>query len=121
VTATLDVDGAAAPPRQNGELVFAEPWEGRAFGLAMALTDAGVISYDVFRDALIAKIAAWESAPPAGECYSYYRCWLQALEQVLADAQLVAPDDVAARAALFAVRPAGHDHDHDHEHEHHHD
>ena len=29
----LDVDGPAAPPRSNGELVFAEPWEGRAFGL----------------------------------------------------------------------------------------
>jgi nitrile hydratase accessory protein len=119
VTAVLDIDGVAAPPRQNGELVFAEPWEGRAFGLALALTDAGVFSYDVFRDALITKIAAWESAPPEGHRYSYYRCWLQALEQVLADAELVAPDDVAARAAALAGRPPGHDHRHEHDDHHH--
>jgi nitrile hydratase accessory protein len=118
VTATLDLDGVAAPPRQNGELVFAEPWEGRAFGLAMALTDAGVISYDVFREALISRIAAWESAPRPGEDYSYYRCWLQALEQVLAEADLVSSDDVVTRAADLAARPAGHDHGHDHGHEH---
>ena len=33
----LDSSGPAAPPRDNGELVFAAPWESRAFGLALAL------------------------------------------------------------------------------------
>lgn len=117
----LDVDGPAAPPRANGELVFAEPWQGRAFGLAMTLTERGVVSYDAFRDALIAAIAAWEADPPAGEPYSYYRCWLQALEQVLDEQSLVPTADVDARSAAFAVRPAGHDHDHDHgDDDHHH-
>jgi hypothetical protein len=37
----LDVEGPAAPPRSNGELAFAAPWESRAFGLAMALHDGG--------------------------------------------------------------------------------
>mgnify|MGYP000392023945 CR=1 FL=1 len=41
--AVLDIDGPAAPPRSNGELVFAEPWESRAFGLAMALNAGGAI------------------------------------------------------------------------------
>ncbi len=106
----LDVDGPAAPPRSNGELVFAEPWEGRAFGLVMALVDRGALSYDVFRDALVARIADWEAAPAAGEQWSYYRCWLQALEQVLAEQELIAPHDVDARALTLAARPAGHDH-----------
>jgi len=119
VTAVLDLDGVAAPPRSNGELVFAEPWEGRAFGLAMALTDSGAVSYDVFRAALIARIAAWEAGPRA-EPYSYYRCWLQALEQVLADGGLLDAAEVGERAAAFAVRPAGHDHDHEHAHDHDH-
>ena len=52
----LDVEGSAAPPRRNGELVFAEPWQGRAFGLTMALVDRGAISYDAFRERLIARI-----------------------------------------------------------------
>ena len=38
----LDIEGPAAPPRSNGELVFAAPWESRAFGLAMALHDGGL-------------------------------------------------------------------------------
>ena len=118
MTAVLDVDGIAAPPRSNGELVFAEPWEGRAFGLVMTLTDRGVLSYDDFRAALMERITAWEAAPPEGEAYSYYRCWLQALEQVLDQRALVAPDDITARAAEFAGRPAGHDHGHEHGHDH---
>lgn len=116
----LDVDGPAAPPRANGELVFAEPWQGRAFGLVMTLTEQGVVSYDAFRDALITRITAWEADPPAGEPYSYYRCWLQALEQVLDEQSLVPTAEVDERSAAFAVRPAGHDHDHeDDDHSHH--
>ena len=111
----LDVDGPAAPPRSNGELVFAEPWQGRAFGLVMTLTQRGVLSYDAFREALIAQIRAAEQLSPTGQS-DYYRCWLQALEQVLTDTSVLDRADVDARAAVFAQRPAGHDHDHDHEH-----
>ena len=115
----LDVEGPAAPPRSNGELVFAEPWEGRAFGLLMALVDGGVVSYAIFRETLIARIAAWEAFPPAGEQWSYYRCWLQALEQVLDAHALVTVADLDARQEAYAARPAGHDHDHgDHDHHH---
>ena len=31
------MEGAAALPRKNGELVFEEPWQGRVFGMAVAL------------------------------------------------------------------------------------
>jgi len=65
-TLPLDIEGPAAPPRANGELVFAEPWEGRAFGLTMALADRGVLSYDAFREVLITRIAAWEADHPVG-------------------------------------------------------
>ena len=36
-----NMDEQMALPRQNGELVFAAPWEARAFGLAVALNEAG--------------------------------------------------------------------------------
>jgi nitrile hydratase accessory protein len=112
-TVELDIEGPAAPPRSNGELVFAEPWEGRAFGLTMALVDAGTLEYESFRTALIERIGAAGS-----DAFSYYRCWLQALEQVVEGEGLVSPDDLGARAAQFAARPAGHDHRHDHPHDH---
>ena len=118
MTTALDLDGVAAPPRQNGELVFTEPWEGRAFGLAMALTEAGVISYEVFREALISTIAAWEDGSQPDADYCYYRCWLEALEQVLVAGDLVSSDDLLTRAGDLAARPAGHDHDHEHGHDH---
>lgn len=117
----LDLDGPAAPPRSNGELVFAEPWQGRAFGLTMALVDRGAISYDAFRERLITRISSWELAHPQGGGFSYYRCWLEALEQELAERHLVDAADLSARSAVFAVRPPGHDHDHGHNDGHHND
>ena len=115
-TLQLDVDGPAAPPRSNGELVFAEPWEGRAFGLTMALVHAGVLDYETFRAALIDRIRAEEAGSNVD--LRYYRCWLAALEQVLGWAGLVSPDDVLRRSVEFAARPAGHDHRHDGHHHH---
>ncbi len=110
----LDVYGPAAPPRSNGELVFAEPWESRAFGLALTLHDAGAFDWEDFRQELIATIAVRDGP------WSYYRCWLAALESVLAARGIVGTADVETRAEELAHRPAGHDHgDHDHgDHDH---
>ncbi len=110
--APLDIDGSAAPPRSNGELVFAEPWESRAFGLAVTLYDAGAFEWSQFQAALITQIAAWEREHPARAGFSYYRCWLAALESVLVQTGMVGPNDVTDRAAALAARPAGHDHKH---------
>jgi nitrile hydratase accessory protein len=118
VTAALAVDGPAAPPRDNGELVFAEPWEGRAFGMAVTLHESGLFGWDRFQAALISRIKAWEDDHPPGECYRYYRCWLEALEDVLAGSGVVAADETTTRAHALTHRPAGHDHDHEHPHEH---
>ena len=57
MTLPMDVEGPAAPPRSNGELVFAEPWESRAFAMAVALCEAGVFTWREFQGALIARIA----------------------------------------------------------------
>jgi nitrile hydratase accessory protein len=102
----LEVDGPGAPPRSNGELVFAAPWESRAFGVVMTLYEDGILTWPVFQAALIARIAAWEADPE--QCgWSYYEHWLGALEDGLGGA---VADEVTARALLLADRPAGHDH-----------
>jgi len=111
----LDIDGPAAPPRTNGELVFAAPWESRAFGLAMALHDGGLFEWEDFRRQLIAAVARAEAA--GGE-FSYYRCWLEALQTLLDSSGVVDRASVDGRAAELACRPAGHDHRHDHDHPH---
>ncbi|HZQ79035.1 MAG TPA: nitrile hydratase accessory protein [Acidimicrobiia bacterium] len=107
----LDVEGPAAPPRSNGELVFAAPWESRAFGMAMALHDGGLFEWEDFRRELIRSVARAEAA--GGE-FSYYRCWLEALQAVLDGRGLVDVAAIEARAEELACRPAGHDHRHHH-------
>ncbi|MXV98165.1 MAG: nitrile hydratase accessory protein [Acidimicrobiaceae bacterium] len=116
---TLDIEGPAAPPRLNGELVFDEPWEGRSFAMVAALAEGGHFSWDEFRDHLIAAIARWE-ADPSGE-YRYYERWQEALESIVAEREIVAGPEMDELAAAYAARPPGHDHGENDHHHHDHD
>lgn len=98
----LDIDGPAAPPRSNGELAFAEPWERRVFGVTMALTQR-VFAYEDFRQRLIAHVGEAPERP-------YWESWAAALEDTLASACELDRADVDARMAEFLARPHGHDH-----------
>jgi nitrile hydratase accessory protein len=104
-------DAPAAPPRSNGELVFEEPWESRAFGVAVALHDAGIVDFETFRARLVREIGAWESEHgPVDPGYRYYERWLTALERTLLETGLVDATRVeAARASL----ERGWEHDHE--------
>ena len=106
----LDVDGPAAPPRTNGELVFAAPWEARVFGLAIGLCEAGCFEWEDFRARLIASIGAWDQSGRADEEYCYYSCWAAALEAVLSNNGTLAGAEITARAEALSHRPHGHDH-----------
>lgn len=78
--------GAEALPRRNGELVFEEPWESRAFGLAVGLSDAGVVEWPEFREALVSAIRESERRKDG---QSYYEQWASALERVALEKGLV--------------------------------
>ena len=102
----------AAPPRTNGELAFTEPWESRAFGVAVALHDAGVVDFEAFRARLISEIGDWESShEPGEEGYRYYERWLTALERT------VLGEGVVGQTSLDAARESiARDWEHDHSH-----
>jgi hypothetical protein len=102
----LDLDGPGAPPRANGELAFAEPWERRIFGVTMALTQE-VFSYDDFRQHLMMRVGEAPERP-------YWESWLAALEDALSAARVFDANVVETRLAEFLARPHGHDHHHDH-------
>ncbi len=105
-------------PRQNGELVFAEPWQARAFGVAIALCEQQGIDWEVFRSRLIAEIGAWEREHgPGAEGWDYYERWLASLERLVSELGLVGDAEVAARVEQLAHADR-HDHDHDHGHDH---
>jgi nitrile hydratase accessory protein len=111
------VAGTEGLPRRNGELVFDEPWEARAFGLAVVVCRQQGLDWEAFRSRLIAEIEAWEREPDGD--WSYYERWLVALEGLLGDLDLVGRAELAVRADRVAHEVA-HEHDHGHEHDSHH-
>jgi cobaltochelatase CobN len=96
--AVAAMGGEAALPRKNGELVFEQPWHGRAFGMAVGLHEQGLFEWETFRQRLIARIAEAEQRP---EPFEYYRCWLAALEDVLGALGVVEPVEAAERTYEF--------------------
>ena len=103
-----NMDEQVALPRQNGELVFAAPWEARAFGLAVALNEVGVYPWRDFSQGLAAETAALEQH---GVQVSYYERWLETLEKLAIARGLVTPEELEARTAAYAF--GAHD-DHTH-------
>lgn len=81
--ASLDIDGPAAPPRRNGELVFEAPWQPRVFGLCAAIVETCFNGdREPFRRQLIGAIAAEPERP-------YWDSWTAALQRLVLDAGLI--------------------------------
>ncbi|HLX34089.1 MAG TPA: nitrile hydratase accessory protein [Candidatus Limnocylindrales bacterium] len=81
-------------PRKNGELVFEAPWQGRAFGMAVALTERDGYEWEEFRQRLIAEIGR-------GPDDEYYASWLRAFEKLLLDHDSLTADELASRTSEF--------------------
>jgi nitrile hydratase accessory protein len=84
---TLDVAlGSEMPlPRDNGELVFDEPWQGRALGMAVVAIERVGAPWEDFRRHLAAAIAARPEEEGESAATAYYAAWLDALEVLLTD------------------------------------
>jgi nitrile hydratase accessory protein len=86
--------GPAALPRQNGELVFEAPWQGRVLGMALGVVRQRGLDWDEFRRRLIAAIDADPTRP-------YYESWTAALAALVADLGLTTAEDLETRAACM--------------------
>jgi nitrile hydratase accessory protein len=87
-----------APPRSNGELLFQRSWEGRAFGMAIALSKKGHYEWEDFRQELIASIAEWEASHDKDDAdWDYYQRWLLALEHLAIESELIDPEELEKR------------------------
>lgn len=118
-------DGPARPlPGVEGDAddvpAFDEPWQARAFGVAVALAAGsgvggdggpeGSCDWSAFQSRLIAAVGADGGGDPgdggidpAAVDGAYYRQWLTALERLLDERGLLDPEEVAERAAEFAA------------------
>ena len=93
------MDGEASLPRSNGELIFDAPWEGRAFGLAVALNDDRVYEWREFRDQLVTEIAKDRQE---GNEPRYYDQWLASLENLVLAKGLLTKEELDARTEEYA-------------------
>ncbi len=85
--ASIALSGDLAWPSRDGEPVFAEPWQGRVFGLAMDVVERSGVGWDAFRQQLIAAITADPQRP-------YFSSWTVALEQLVVDESLIESAEV---------------------------
>ena len=81
-----NMDGNVALPRDNGELVFEAPWEGRAFSLAVAMNEDQLYEWVEFRDHLANEIVSTSQSDATS---SYYEQWLLSLEKLVIEKGLV--------------------------------
>ena len=100
-----DLEGPVSPPRDNGEIVFAAPWERRVFGLTVALCRSEECEWESFRQRLIRRIGEDETRP-------YWESWEAALEDVLAETATLPRAELDVHHQAFLARPPGHDHHH---------
>ena len=97
-----------APPRSNGELLFQRLWEGRAFGMAIALSKKGHYEWEEFRQGLITSIAAWEAEHSKDDPdWDYYERWLLALETMLLETRLLSREEIEGRTTEINARLRG--------------
>jgi nitrile hydratase accessory protein len=94
-----DTKSPAAIPRRNGEPLFNEPWESRAFGMTVGLCERGFFAWDEFRARLIEAVS---SADQRHEHSSYYERFLGALEQLMLEKQLCVRSEIDQRAMAEA-------------------
>ena len=85
------MDGVASLPRDNGELVFDAPWQGRVLAMAVGLVQQLDVSWDEFRARLMNAVADDPERP-------YYESWTAALEALVVDLDVVQSDELAQRA-----------------------
>jgi nitrile hydratase accessory protein len=91
-------------PRDEDGPVFREPWEARAFAMALALHEAGVFTWKEWarRSAPRSSARRPPAIPTPGE--TYYRHWLATLETLVA-AKGVATSDACIATATPGTTP----------------
>lgn len=102
-------------------LSFASPWAARLFGMTLAAAQKKIFSLQEFQQALIASIQLHEQDGCIDSDEQYYTCWLEALQGLLEQQDLIKPERLGVREEqLLAAAQDLHDHQRSgHHHPHH--
>jgi len=72
-------------PRDESGPVFRAPWQAQAFAMTLALYERGLFSWTEWARALALRIQAAPAHSDEDAADAYYRQWLEALEQIVAE------------------------------------
>jgi nitrile hydratase accessory protein len=95
---------AALPrlPRDEGEPVFAEPWQAQAFALAVKLSELGCFTWKEWAGTLAAELKAAADRGEPDDGSRYYQHWLAALERLVTEKGLTDPNALLSRKEAWA-------------------
>ncbi len=95
----VPIDDLPALPRDKDGPVFSQPWEAKAFALAVRLSEAGFFTWPEWVRIFSREIKAAQERgdPDLGD--TYYQHWLNALERICAAKDLVGSEDMRRRKA----------------------
>ncbi len=98
----------ALPNFDDADLIFAEPWEARAFAIIVNLAQAGHFAWGEWVDCFSQEVARATAAEASGApAKTYYEQWLDAAETLLVTKGVTSrPQLQAKRFAIGAVGPA---------------
>lgn len=74
------LDAIPSIPREDGDAVFAEPWEARAFAMAVALNEQGLFEWPQWADIFSVNLKTNEASDAPR---SYYQVWMMTLEEIV--------------------------------------
>jgi nitrile hydratase accessory protein len=94
--------GSGEIPRREGELSFREPWEVRTLGIVVQMYEEGHFAWADFQSELVDVISEWEAMDPDERpAWSYYACWQQAVERLVARKDFVTAGEFDERAEEY--------------------
>jgi nitrile hydratase accessory protein len=90
------------PPDDSAAGHFAEPWQAHAFALVLMLHERGVFSWPQWAQALARRIHTAQLQGDPDDGSSYYRHWLDALEELTITHGLATADQLHALEHAWA-------------------
>ena len=82
--------------------VFAEPWQARAFALALKLSEQGHFTWDEWTAALARELKAVAARGDPDDGSRYYHHWLAALETLVIKKGLANPTAMSERKEAWS-------------------
>lgn len=109
--AAPNLDGLPGLPMDDEGPVFKEPWEARAFALAVRLQEQGLFTWNEWAEQLNRSIAAAQAQGDPDRGDTYYQHWLACLEALTTAKGLATHETLAVqKQAAHEAHQRLHDH-----------